>query len=217
VSEPFAEGQEVIWTGLERNFARRVRIVAARRGLRRIGQQPEDAPMFYDIADPTIKGTVYSIPGDQLEAAADTVDFPSLPPLGDLVADDPFWRYPSGCAASEGVARLRVWMAAGGAGHLAVVTELGLGASVTNSVPDIWRVLRSRWPGPLTLLEHWPAAESFSDDGEHLDQVVTDNGRAPSWRRVWPVPATNPDHSRLTDWMSRYGYRIIESPAAKEK
>ena len=36
-----------------------------------------------------------------------------LPPLGELVADDPFWRYPSISMAREGVAHLRVWLTAG--------------------------------------------------------------------------------------------------------
>jgi hypothetical protein len=35
----------------------------------------------------------------------------SLPPLGDLIADEPFWRYPAG-AAWAGVAHLRVWLTA---------------------------------------------------------------------------------------------------------
>jgi len=35
----------------------------------------------------------------------------SLPPLGELIADDPFWRYSSGSGSGEGVAhgtRLRM-------------------------------------------------------------------------------------------------------------
>ena len=31
----------------------------------------------------------------------------SLPPLGELIADDPFWRYSSGSGSGEGVAH--VW------------------------------------------------------------------------------------------------------------
>ena len=37
----------------------------------------------------------------------------SLPPLAQMVADEPFWRYGRG-AAGEGVAHLRVWWTAGG-------------------------------------------------------------------------------------------------------
>jgi len=134
--------------------------------------------------------------------------FPSLPPIGELELDDPFWRYPSGAGAGEGVARLRVWAASGGTGHLAVVTELGLGASITNSIEDIWNDLRARWHGDLTLLEHYPAAESFPDDGDHLDQVIIGPGREPAWRRIWPVPASSPDRDWLTGWMNRHGHRI---------
>jgi hypothetical protein len=32
-----------------------------------------------------------------------------LPPLRELVAGEPFWRYPAGTAGREGVAHLRVW------------------------------------------------------------------------------------------------------------
>jgi hypothetical protein len=123
----------------------------------------------------------------------------------------PFWRYPSACLAGEGVARLRVWAAPSGTGHLAVVTELGLGASITNSIEDIWDDLRARWPDGLTLLEHYPAAESLPDDEDHLDQVVIGPGREPAWRRVWPVSASNPDRDQLAGWMSRHGHRITRA------
>jgi hypothetical protein len=47
----------------------------------------------------------------------------SLPPVGDLVADEPFWRYPLGATARQGVTHLRVWRTADPEpGHLAVVT-----------------------------------------------------------------------------------------------
>jgi hypothetical protein len=69
-----------------------------------------------------------------------------LPPLGDLVTDDPFWRYPAGGAGREGVAHLRVWLTAGReARHLAVVTETGAAASVTGSAGHIWTVLAGRY------------------------------------------------------------------------
>jgi hypothetical protein len=57
-----------------------------------------------------------------------------LPPLGELVADEPAWRYPSATTAGEGAAHLRVWLTTGAEpGHLAVVTETGLAASVTKN------------------------------------------------------------------------------------
>jgi hypothetical protein len=135
--------------------------------------------------------------------------FPCLPPIGELELDDPFWRYPSG--AVEGGARLRVWAASGGTGHLAVVTELGLGVSIADSIEDIWNALRARWHGDLTLLEHYPAAESFPGDGDHLYQVGIGPGREPAWRRVWPVPASSPGRDWLAGWMNRHGHRIMQA------
>lgn len=32
----------------------------------------------------------------------------SLPPLGELIADEPFWRYPLDAMAGQGIAHLRV-------------------------------------------------------------------------------------------------------------
>jgi hypothetical protein len=50
----------------------------------------------------------------------------SLPSIGDLIADEPFWRYPLGAVARQGVAHLRMWLTAGPEpGHLAVVTQTG--------------------------------------------------------------------------------------------
>ena len=65
-------------------------------------------------------------------AAAD-----DLPPLGELVVDDPFWRYLVSGATRKGLAHLRVWLTTGPEpGHLAVVTETGSAASVTESAAD---------------------------------------------------------------------------------
>jgi len=73
----------------------------------------------------------------------------SLPPLGELIADEPFWRYPIGPDDREGVAHLRVWPTAGREpGHLAVVTQPGSAASVTESAGQIWAGLARRY-GPL--------------------------------------------------------------------
>jgi hypothetical protein len=42
-----------------------------------------------------------------------------LPPLGELLVDDPFWQYPAWGLAREGAAHLRVWAtAAASAGYL---------------------------------------------------------------------------------------------------
>jgi hypothetical protein len=79
----------------------------------------------------------------------------SLPPLGELIADEPFWRYTTGIAG-QGVAHLRLWLTAGPEpGHLAVVTETGSTAEVTESAGHIWAVLARRFGSSLVLLEHY--------------------------------------------------------------
>jgi hypothetical protein len=94
----------------------------------------------------------------------------SLPPIDELVADEPFWRYPAG-AAGEGVAHLRVWLTAGPEpGHLAVVTETGSAAEVTESAGYIWAELARRYGPSLVLLEHHLAPET-GEGTETLDLV----------------------------------------------
>ena len=83
-----------------------------------------------------------------------------LPPLGELIVDDPFWPYPA-AVTREGIAHLRVWATAGPEpGYLAVVTQTGGVASVTESAG------RTFGPSPL-LLEHSLAPES----GEGIETV----------------------------------------------
>jgi hypothetical protein len=110
-----------------------------------------------------------------------TPAFPAdLPPLGELVADDPFWCYPSAAMPGEGVAHLRVWLTTGPEpGHLAVVTETGPAASVTESAGQIWAELAGRWGSSLILLEHSPAPEA--GDGEETP-------RSGPHRRRWESP-----------------------------
>ena len=57
-----------------------------------------------------------------------------LPPLGELLVDDPFWQYPAWGLVRERAEHLRVWAtAAASPGYLAVVTETGGLISVTES------------------------------------------------------------------------------------
>ena len=92
----------------------------------------------------------------------------NLPPLGELVADVAFWRYPS--ATGGGAAHLRVWLTAGRApGHLAVVTETGAVAEVTESAGYIWAELTRRYDSSLVLLEaspHWETLGRAGQSGE---------------------------------------------------
>src|SRR5947209_8400372 len=111
-------------------------------------------------------------------AAAD-----DLPPLGELVADELFWRYPAGGLAREGAARLRVWVTARReAGYLAVVTETGTAASVTESAGRIRSLLARRYGPSVVLLEHYPAPES-GEGAETLDLVRVGADGSPHWTR----------------------------------
>jgi hypothetical protein len=145
----------------------------------------------------------------------------SLPPLGELIADDPFWRHPSGSVAGEAVAHLRVWRTAGPEpGHLAVVTETGSAASVTESAGPIWAELTRSYGSSLVLLEHYPAAEEAESDlesdtesAETLDLVRIGTDGSPHWSRVWPTSPENPRHAGLELWMAAHGYQIVGRPA----
>ena len=137
----------------------------------------------------------------------------SLPPLGDLIADEPFWRYPIG-AAREGVAHLRVWLTAGAEpGHLAVVTQAGSAASVTESAGQIWAELARRYGPSLVLLEHHPAPEA-GEGAETLDLVRIGADGSPHWLAVWPTAQENPRHAGLELWMATHGHQIVGKPAS---
>jgi hypothetical protein len=132
-----------------------------------------------------------------------------LPPLGELIADDPFWRYSSAAMPSEGVAHLRVWLTAGpDPGHLAVVTGTGLSGSVTRAAGQIWARLAGRYGPSLVLLEHSPAPEA-AEGGEILDLVLISADGSPRWSRVWPTPEDNPRHAGLELWMAVHGHQVV--------
>jgi hypothetical protein len=137
-----------------------------------------------------------------------------LPPLGELLVDDPFWQYPAWGLAREGAGYLRVWAtAAASPGYLAVVTETGGLTSVTESAGRIWANL-ARWYGPCpVLLEHHPAPES-GEGMETLDLVRIGADGSPHWSRVWPTPQENPRHAGLELWMASHGHQIVGRPAS---
>ena len=78
-----------------------------------------------------------------------------LPPLGELVAEEPFRRYPSATMAGAGAAHLRVWLTTGAEpGHLAVVTGTGPPSccSSTTLRPSSARAGRSSiWSGSAPM------------------------------------------------------------------
>jgi hypothetical protein len=137
-----------------------------------------------------------------------------LPPLGELLVDDPFWQYPAWGLAREGVGHLRVWAtAAASAGYLAVVTGTGGIISVTESAGRIWAGLARRYGPCLVLLEHHPAPGS-GEGMETLDLVRIGADGSPHWSRVWPTPQENPRHAGLELWMAAYGHQIVGRPAS---
>jgi hypothetical protein len=130
-----------------------------------------------------------------------------LPPLGELVADEVFWRYPSGTPGRVGAAHLRVWLTTGAEpGHLAVVTETGQAASVTASAAAIWAELSGRYGPRLVLMEHSPAAGESTGS---LDLVRIGADGQPRWSRVWPTDEDHPRHAGLQAWMAAYGQQIV--------
>jgi hypothetical protein len=114
-----------------------------------------------------------------------------------LIRHEQRWRYASSCAAGYGMARLVVWQAS--TGYIAAVTDLGIGASVTNSAEDIWSALVAEHGEPLVLLEHYLGEDTLDPDGEHFDQIYVRNG-LPEWRRIWPTPDNHPQHDEFQRW-----------------
>jgi len=138
----------------------------------------------------------------------------SLPPLGELIVGEPFWRYPIGPDDREGVAHLRVWLTAGREpGHLAVVTQPGSAASVTESAGQIWAGLARRYGPSLVLLEHYPAPET-GEGAETLDLVRIGADGSPHWLGVWPTAEDSPRHAGLELWMAVHGHRIVDKSAS---
>jgi hypothetical protein len=138
----------------------------------------------------------------------------SLPPLGELIADEPFWHYPASLAAGPGVAHLRVWLTgAPEPGHLAAVTETGSAAQVTQSAGQIRAQLERRYGPSLVLLEHHLAPEA-GEGTETLDLVRIGADGSPHWLRIWLSPEDNPRHAGLEAWMAAYGQQIVSRPAS---
>ena len=152
-------------------------------------------------------------PGGEDVASLTPASPADLPPLGELIVDDPFWRYLAGLAR-EGVAHLRVWTTVTvPPGHLAIVTETGSGASVTESAGLIWAELARRYGPSVVLLEHRLAPE-FGEGKEILDLVRIGASGSPHWTRIWPTPEENPRHARLELWMATGGHQIVGKPAS---
>jgi len=136
----------------------------------------------------------------------------SLPPLGDLIADEPFWRYRAGAAGRA------LPTSAGGSPRILspatwpVVTETGTASGITEPAENIWAALARRYGPSLVLPEHHPAPQT-GERGQILDLVRAGADGSPHCTHVWPAPQQNPRHARLELWMAVHGYRIISRPA----
>ncbi|TLQ39194.1 hypothetical protein [Streptomyces marianii] len=140
--------------------------------------------------------------------------FPALPHVPDphqLLVDDPAFTFSSSCGGRGGLAGLRAWQTAD-AGCLAIVTERGLGVSITNAAEEITAALTARLPGPLVVLEHWLPGDGA--DHHRLDQVLAAADRRPQWRRIWPTPPTNPHHASCETWMNTCGHALLAARAS---
>jgi hypothetical protein len=137
----------------------------------------------------------------------------SLPSIGELIADEPFWRYPLDATARQGVTHLRVWLTAGPEpGHLAVITQTSSAAAVTESAPHIWAALALRYGLSVVLLAYHPTPET-EEGAETLDLVRIGADGSLHWLRVWPTPEDNPRHAGLELWMAAHGYQVVSKPA----
>jgi hypothetical protein len=128
-----------------------------------------------------------------------------LPQLGELVADEPFWRYQAGGPGREEVAHLRVWLTTGPEpGYLAVVTETGPGACVTESAGHIRATLARRYGPAVVLLEHHLAPE-LAQGAQTLDLVRFGADRSPHWSRSGrprrSIPVTPAWSYRWRPWL----------------
>ena len=99
-------------------------------------------------------------------------------------------------------------------GYLAVVTETGGAASVTEAAGQIRAELAGRYGPSLVLLEHNPAPE-FGEGAETLDLVRMGADGSAHWTRVWPTPDDNPRHASLELWMGIHGHRIVSRPGSE--
>jgi hypothetical protein len=106
-----------------------------------------------------------------------------------------------------------VWLTIGPEpGYLAVVTETGLAACVTESAGHIRAGLARRYGPAVVLLEHHLAPE-FAEGEQTLDLARFGADGSPRWSRVWPTPREHPRHVGLELWMAAHGYQIVSWPA----
>ena len=130
-------------------------------------------------------------------------DVDSTRPDDDIAA----WHYP-GVNAIGGQAHVRAWAIPGG-GRLVVVTELGVGCSVTNAAHLIHERLTNLHDAEVIMLEHCPS-EMRGGEGPTLDQVTAVDGH-PRWRRIWPASPLNIDYAGFRSWIGTGGGPVLDA------
>lgn len=137
---------------------------------------------------------------------------PPLPPLHGLVTDDPLWAYREVIGGENGgAARLRVWASSDNpyGPYVAVVTELGIGTAITDSIRYIRDKLNQAFRGlPIVLIGHWPPGQLC---GEHLAQAVT-SPDGPRWLMIWPPAPGGCDRPDIDEWVRINGHRFMSEP-----
>ncbi|MFF8786745.1 hypothetical protein [Streptomyces sp. NPDC015125] len=88
-----------------------------------------------------------------------------------------------------------------------ILTETGIGVTITNAAEEITAKLSRHIPGNLVVLEHWRAGNGA--DHDRLAQVRAPNGRSARWRAIWPIPPANPRYEAHRDWMHAYGHTLL--------
>lgn len=114
-----------------------------------------------------------------------------------LIHDEPQWPMPSPLTREPSLRRLRVWEV--NATLVAVITERGIGTSVTNAAREAYTAVHLRFPG-ARVFEHYPADVGVSDV-EHFDEIsFTPEGRM-EWK-PWPLAV-------IVEWL---GPDALEQP-----
>jgi hypothetical protein len=137
----------------------------------------------------------------------------SLPPIGDLIADEPFWRYRS-------APRLGRELRTCACGLPRRLSQAACPLSL-RLAPRLRSRSLLRISGPHSSAAHWPSVVLI----EHYLAPETEEGRRPStWSASAPTavctdsvsdrPRRKPRHAELELGMAVHGYQIVSEPSA---
>jgi hypothetical protein len=139
--------------------------------------------------------------------SADPITWPRLPSGLRAADENREWRYPG--LQTGGVGHLRSFMTTDGV-WLLVVSQLDIGASVTNAAEDIYTALVAEYGRRIVYLEHWPSGARGDDSNPTLHMVVAEVG-LPFWRAVWPCGEQNPDYATNQAWIRGEGAVLLDA------